>query len=61
MTFEYLPNDYERVYVNGYLYFRVGNLFFEHTNYGFQLIHYPERYFAFNDDYRHEGFRFQVW
>jgi hypothetical protein len=58
MTFEYLPGDYERVYINGYLYFRVGNLFFENTNYGFQLVHYPERYFAYNDSYRSEGFRF---
>ena len=58
MAFEYLPNNYERVYINGYMYFRVGNLFFEHTDYGFQLIYYPERYFAFNDGYRSEGFRF---
>lgn len=58
MAFDYLPNNYERVYINGYLYFRIGNLFFERTNYGFQLIYYPERYFAFNDGYRNEGFRF---
>ena len=58
MSFEYLPNNYERVYVNGYLYFRVGNIFFENTNYGFQLVHYPERYYAFNDGYCVEGFRF---
>jgi len=58
MAFEYLPNDYERVYVNGYLYFRIGNLFFEYSNYGYQLVHYPERYFAYNDGYRSEGFRF---
>lgn len=58
MAFEYLPGDYEKVYVNGYLYFRVGNLFFEHTNYGFQLVHYPERYFAYDDGYNNEGFRF---
>jgi hypothetical protein len=58
MVFEYLPNDYERVYINGYLYFRIGNLFFERTNYGFLLVHYPERYYAYNDGYRCEGFRF---
>ncbi len=58
MAFDYLPNDYERVYINGYLYFRVGNLFFEHNNYGFQLVFYPERYFAYNNNYRNEGFRF---
>ncbi len=58
MTFDNLPYDYERVYINGYLYFRVGNLFFEFTNYGYQLVYYPERYYAFNDGYCHEGFRF---
>jgi hypothetical protein len=56
MSFEYLPNDYEKVFINGYLYFRVGNLFFERTNYGFLLVHYPERYFAYNEGYRCEGF-----
>ena len=58
MAFEYLPNDYERVYINGYMYFRVGNLFFERTNYGFLLVHYPERYYAYNEGYRCEGYRF---
>ncbi len=58
MTFNYLPKDYEKVYINGYLYYRVGNVFFEHTNYGFQLVHYPERYFSYNDGYHNEGFRF---
>ena len=58
MTFAYLPNSYERVNINGYLYFRVGNLFFEYTNYGFQLVHYPERYYAYNDGYYNEGYRF---
>jgi hypothetical protein len=57
-AFEYLPEEYERVYVNGYLYFRVGNLFFERTSYGYQLVHYPERYFSYNDGYDNEGFRF---
>lgn len=56
--FEYLPADYERVYINGYLYFRVGNLFFEHTGYGFRLVHYPERYFAWDDGYHHNGYYF---
>ncbi len=55
MIFEDLPDNYERVLVNGYLYFRVGNLFFERTNYGFLLVHYPERYYAYNDDYRFDG------
>jgi len=58
MAFEYLPNETERVYINGFLYFRVGNLFFERTNYGFLLVHYPERYYACNDGYRCEGYRF---
>lgn len=58
MVFEYLPDNYERVYINGYMYFRVGNLFFERTNYGFLLVHYPERYYAYNDGYRSEGYRF---
>ncbi len=58
MAFEYLPSEYERVYINGYLYFRVGNLFFERTNYGFQLVHYPERYYAFDSGYIIGGFRF---
>jgi hypothetical protein len=57
-AFEYLPSDYERVYINGYLYFRIGNLFFESTNYGFLLVHYPERYYAYNDGYSSEGFHF---
>jgi hypothetical protein len=58
MSFEYIPDEYERVYINGFLYFRVGNLFFENTNYGFQLVHYPERYYAYNEDYCNEGFHF---
>jgi len=60
-TFEYLPDDYyERVYINGYLYFRVGNLFFEATNYGYRLIHYPERYYAYEDSYQRPGFHFDI-
>ncbi len=58
MTFEYLPDGYERVHINGYLYFRVGNLFFEASDFGFQLVYYPERYYSYNDDYPIEGYRF---
>ncbi|MEZ5105783.1 MAG: hypothetical protein R2757_14885 [Draconibacterium sp.] len=47
-TFDYLPGDYDRVYINGYPYFRIGNLFFESSDFGFRLIHYPERYIAIN-------------
>ncbi len=54
--FDYLPSGYERVYINGYLYFRVGNLFFEYSNYGFQLVHYPERYYADNNIDQNEGY-----
>jgi hypothetical protein len=57
-SFDYLPDNYDTVYINGYLYFRIGNLFFENTAYGFSLIHYPERYFSYNDGYSNEGFRF---
>ncbi len=57
-SFNYLPHEYERVYVNGYLYFRVGNLFFESTNLGFRLVHYPDRYYAYNDDYHNRGYIF---
>lgn len=47
MAFQKLPADYERVYINGYLYFRVGNLFFEMNPNGYSLVHYPEKYLAF--------------
>lgn len=60
MAFEYLPNDFERVYINGYLYFRVNNLFFEYTRGGYQLIHYPERYYAYDADYCNNGFSFSI-
>lgn len=60
MTFEYLPNDYERVYINGYMYFRVNNLFFEYTHEGYQLIHYPERYYAYDANYCNNGFSFSI-
>jgi hypothetical protein len=59
MTFDYLPGNYERVYINGYLYFRVGNLFFEYSDYGFQLVHYPERYFSLNIDFSNNGYYFE--
>ncbi len=55
IVFEHLPVEYERVYINGYLYFRTGNLFFEMTPDGFRLVHYPERYFAYDDDFYHGG------
>jgi hypothetical protein len=58
MVFSYLPHDYDRVFINGYLYFRVGNLFFEYSDYGYRLVHYPERYFAYSDDFYHEGYVF---
>jgi len=59
IVFEHLPMSYERVYINGYLYFRVGNLFFEMTNYGFRLVHYPERYFAYDDGYHNDGYYYE--
>ena len=58
VVFNGIPNGYERVYINGYLYFRVGNLFFEFTNNGFQLVHYPERYYAYDEGYLNEGYYF---
>ena len=58
MVFQQLPLDYDQVYINGYLYFRVGNLFFEYTDYGYQLVHYPERYYSYNDDYINHGYIF---
>lgn len=57
-TFDYLPTGYERVYINGYMYLRVGNLFFEASNLGFRLVHYPERYFAYDDGYVNDGYPF---
>ena len=51
LVFNQLPYDYEVVYINGYMYFRVGNLFFERNWDGYRLVHYPERYFSFNDNY----------
>jgi hypothetical protein len=56
LVFRQLPAVHERVYVNGYLYFRVENLFFESHPYGFALIHYPERYFAMNPGFYNGGY-----
>jgi len=56
IIFERIPVGYEQVYINGYLYFRIGNLFFEMTRYGFRLVHYPERYFAYDDHFVHGGY-----
>ncbi len=58
IMFDQMPVGYDRVYINGYLYFRVGNLFFEFTNLGYRLVHYPERYFSYNDGYMNEGYYF---
>lgn len=58
MVFDYIPVNYEPVYINGYLYYRVGNLFFEYDNFGFHLIHYPERYFSVNVSFSNNGFNF---
>lgn len=58
LAFEYLPKSYERVYINGFMYFRVGNLFFEWANHGFRLVHYPERYYAYDAGYNNNGYRF---
>ena len=58
LVFEQLPYAYDRVYINGYLYFRIGNLFFEYTNMGYQLVHYPERYYSYNDGYMNQGYYF---
>jgi hypothetical protein len=58
LAFEQLPYGYDRVNINGYLYFRIGNLFFEYTDYGYRLVHYPERYYSYNDDYTNQGYFF---
>ncbi|HCE56232.1 MAG TPA: hypothetical protein DER09_00190 [Prolixibacteraceae bacterium] len=60
MQFEFIPDDYEMVNINGYLYYRVGNLFFEYTRSGYELVHYPERYYAYDDNYYNGGFRFEI-
>lgn len=56
IVFKKLPAGYDRVYINGYLYFRVGNLFLESTPGGFALIHYPERYYSLDADYYNGGY-----
>ncbi len=56
LVFHKLPRYAERVYINGYLYFRVGNLFFEKNPHGFALIHYPERYYALETDFYNGGY-----
>ncbi|MDR2911546.1 MAG: hypothetical protein LBV47_09345 [Bacteroidales bacterium] len=58
ITFNVLPHNYERVHINGDLYFRIGNMFFERTNFGFILIHYPERYYSLDDSFINEGYYF---
>lgn len=55
LTFEYIPTDYQLVHINGYLYFRVGNLFFEYLPGGYRLVHYPERYYAWDAAYCNGG------
>ena len=61
-TFDFLPGgEYsERVYINGYLYFRVGNLFFEAVNHGYRLIHFPDRYYAYDDAFQRPGLHFNI-
>ncbi|MBN1819611.1 MAG: hypothetical protein JXR31_16780 [Prolixibacteraceae bacterium] len=46
LIFPELPYGYETVYINGYVYFRVGNLFFEYVGNGYQLVYYPEMFLA---------------
>ena len=46
VVFPELPYGYETVYINGYVYYRIGNLFFEFTGNGYQLVYYPERFYA---------------
>ncbi len=55
-SFDYLPMEYERVYINGYMYFRIGNLFFEYSDFGYRLIHYPERYFSIHVDFAYNNY-----
>ncbi|WP_372936358.1 hypothetical protein [Mariniphaga sediminis] len=59
IVFQQLPIGYERVHINGYLYFRIGNLFFEMAQHGFTLVHYPERYFALETDFYNDGYYYQ--
>jgi hypothetical protein len=59
VTFAIIPDNYDTVYINGYMYYRVGNLFLEYTPSGYQLVHYPERYYAYDDRYINGGFSFE--
>jgi hypothetical protein len=59
VTFTIIPDNYDTVYINGYMYYRVGNLFLEYTPSGYQLVHYPERYYAYDDRYINGGFSFE--
>ncbi len=59
VTFAVIPNHYDTVYINGFMYYRVGNLFLEYTPAGYQLVHYPERYYAYDDHYINGGFSFE--
>lgn len=60
LTFQYIPDNYELVHINGFLYFRVGNLFFDYIPGGFRLVHYPERYYAWDADYCNGGLSFEA-
>lgn len=59
VTFTIIPDNYDTVYINGYMYYRVGNLFLEYTPAGYQLVHYPERYYAYDDHYINGGISFE--
>jgi hypothetical protein len=59
VTFTIIPDNYDTVYINGYMYYRVGNLFLEYNQAGYQLVHYPERYYAYDDGYINGGFSFE--
>ncbi|WP_372949844.1 hypothetical protein [Mariniphaga sp.] len=56
VVFQNLPTGYERVYINGFHYFRIGNLFFEMHPHGYSLVHYPERYFALEIGFRNNEY-----
>ena len=56
VVFQKLPSGYEKVYINGFLYFRVDNLYFEANPNGFALIHYPERYHSLESSYYNGGY-----
>lgn len=46
LTFHDLPFGFEKVWINGYMYFRFGNLFFEYDGFGYRLVFYPELFLA---------------